>query len=195
MKRIGYIYAVALLFALYGCRSLKTDRNYISVSRYDSLFFKMENKMKETNTSYVSRHIIVDTLRLIKLPVEQSESIGKRQSRVETSLAISEAYIDSSGVLHHSIRNKDTALLPQRNVTTEVTSDTSKVIKNDSEIIDKTKSQNATKEIKTKTIKSYINMKLLVLIGILLAVGYLEMSTPFKPISIIRNLFNKLKRK
>lgn len=68
--------------------------------------------------SYVSNvsQYVIDTLKEVNLPVEKSEAkIPKIQrSELETSLAKSSAWIDSSGLLNHRLENKKTAKLNQR---------------------------------------------------------------------------------
>ena len=44
------------------------------------------------------------------VPSESSEVVREDSSHLETSVAISDAKIDSNGVLHHTLKNKDTSL-------------------------------------------------------------------------------------
>lgn len=50
-----------------------------------------------------------DTL-VIPVPVESHSSVAYQHSRLETSVAWSEAEVDTLGLLHHQIENKPTAL-------------------------------------------------------------------------------------
>ena len=44
------------------------------------------------------------------VPSESSEVVREDSSHLETSVAISDAKIDSNGVLHHTLKNKNTSL-------------------------------------------------------------------------------------
>ena len=46
----------------------------------------------------------------VPVPSESSEAVKEDSSHLETSVAISDAKIDSNGVLHHTLKNKDTSL-------------------------------------------------------------------------------------
>lgn len=75
------------LFLLFGCRTIK----YVPiVQRHDSI---VEKTVRDTVLKY--------------LPQKQS-AIAVNKSHLETDLAISNASIDSLGLLHHSIENKGT---------------------------------------------------------------------------------------
>ena len=50
-----------------------------------------------------------DTL-VIPVPVESHSSVAYQHSRLETTVAWSEAEVDTLGLLHHQIENKPTAL-------------------------------------------------------------------------------------
>ena len=47
---------------------------------------------------------------MIPVPVESHSSVAYQHSRLETSVAWSEAEVDTLGMLHHRIDNKPTAL-------------------------------------------------------------------------------------
>ena len=51
----------------------------------------------------------IDTVR-IKIPGEKIYVIKQDSSHLETAVAISDAKIDSTGILHHSLENKDVEL-------------------------------------------------------------------------------------
>lgn len=57
----------------------------------------------------IDRLVVRDSLVLVPLPVESSQTVLPviMPSHLETSLAESDAYVDSTG-LHHTIKNKDT---------------------------------------------------------------------------------------
>lgn len=78
----------------------------------------VEVQKEYVSQSYVSNvsQSVIDTLKEVNLPVEKSEAkIPKIQrSDLETSLAKSSAWIDSSGLLNHRLENKETAKLNQR---------------------------------------------------------------------------------
>ena len=70
------------------------------------------------------RQHVIDSLQKIKLPVEHSTSISPikvQRSHLYTSLSISDAYVDSLGMLHHSLYNKDAALLPVKQMINNTT--------------------------------------------------------------------------
>lgn len=62
-------------------------------------------------TTIIKDSLIVrtDTL-VIPVPVESHSSVAYQHSRLETSVAWSEAEVDTLGLLHHQIENKPTAL-------------------------------------------------------------------------------------
>lgn len=72
--------------------------------------------------NYVSRDYVekvkqqtIDSMLKVQLPIEQSTVISAKPrqiSHLRTSLAISEAYIDTAGYLNHTLFNKDSAKLP-----------------------------------------------------------------------------------
>lgn len=89
--------------------SCSTSRKVTYSDRYE----------RHDNTS-VSNHYeqlyfgIVDSLRRIKAPVENSKSYGLQYSHLSTSLAWSTAEIDSAGRLLHEIANNDSIDAPTR---------------------------------------------------------------------------------
>ena len=66
----------------------------------------------ETKTDSVIIEKIVERVDSVYFPVpsESSEVVREDSSHLETSVAISDAKIDSNGVLHHTLKNKDTNL-------------------------------------------------------------------------------------
>ena len=65
-----------------------------------------------TKTDSVIIEKIVERVDSVYFPVpsESSEVVREDSSHLETSVAISDAKIDSNGVLHHTLKNKDTSL-------------------------------------------------------------------------------------
>ena len=65
-----------------------------------------------TKTDSVIVEKIVERVDSVYFPVpsESSEVVREDSSHLETSVAISDAKIDSNGVLHHTLKNKDTSL-------------------------------------------------------------------------------------
>lgn len=69
-------------------------------SRYQSLYYTL-----------------VDSIRNVPSPKEKSESRGLQRSELETSLSRSIAFLDSLGLLHHMIENKDSIPQTVRTIT------------------------------------------------------------------------------
>ena len=65
-----------------------------------------------TKTDSVIIEKIVERVDSVYFPVpsESSEVVREDSSHLETSVAISDAKIDSNGVLHHTLQNKNTSL-------------------------------------------------------------------------------------
>lgn len=59
-----------------------------------------------TSTTIHERIVEVHDTIPFYIPVESSSSVGQQNSHLETSVAYSDAYIDSTGALHHTIDNK-----------------------------------------------------------------------------------------
>lgn len=117
MKKVIYITLLCIIVcAMAGCRTAKVDT--IERYRYDSLANVMTTTQAYYNNSLRERQVIIDSLRMAKLPTEKS--VNKlplsQRSVLNTSLAHSEAWIDSMGLLNHNIANNDSALLPVRMV-------------------------------------------------------------------------------
>ena len=66
----------------------------------------------ETKIDSVIVEKIVERVYSVYFPVpsESSEVVREDSSHLETSVAISDAKIDSNGVLHHTLQNKNTSL-------------------------------------------------------------------------------------
>lgn len=84
------------LVVLFGCRTRTVIQYqpYPVPERHDSI---VEKIVHDTVSSY---------------PVQQQQVTGTRKSHLETDLAFSDAAIDSSGLLKHSISNK--GIIPAR---------------------------------------------------------------------------------
>ena len=84
-----------VMFLVMGCGICK--RQYIPVeSKVDSIYIE----------KIVER---IDTVE-IEIPGEKVYVIKQDSSHLETAVAISDAKIDSTGILHHSLENKDVEL-------------------------------------------------------------------------------------
>ena len=86
------IFLLCLILAFYGLISGCSSPRYISSS----------------NTRIVSKDSLVIHTELISvaLPLESHSIITKKKSHLETSVATSDAEIDSLGLLHHTLANK-----------------------------------------------------------------------------------------
>ena len=86
------IFLLCLILAFYGLISGCSSPRYISSS----------------NTRIVSKDSLVIHTELISvaLPLESHSIITKKKSHLETSVATSDAEIDSLGMLHHTLNNK-----------------------------------------------------------------------------------------
>ena len=92
MSNISKIFLLCLILAFYGLISGCSSPRYISSS----------------NTRIVSKDSLVIHTELISvaLPLESHSIITKSKSHLETSVATSDAEIDSLGMLHHTLNNK-----------------------------------------------------------------------------------------
>ena len=85
-----------VMFLMMGC-SICHRVQYVPVeSRVDSVI--IEKIVERVDSVY------------FPVPSESSEVVREDSSHLETSVAISDAKIDSNGVLHHTLKNKDTSL-------------------------------------------------------------------------------------
>lgn len=88
-----FLFTILILILLSGCRQTR----YIPVqARVDSVYVE-------------KTEIRFDTVR-IKLPSDTIYATAKDSSHLESSVAVSDAWIDDESVLHHSLRNKDVEL-------------------------------------------------------------------------------------
>ena len=90
------IFLLCLILAFYGLISGCSSPRYISSS----------------NMRIVSKDSLIVHTELISvaLPLESHSIIAKKKSHLETSLAESDAEIDSLGLLHHTLANKKDSL-------------------------------------------------------------------------------------
>lgn len=109
MKKLLLMMGILLVF-LVGCNRRISESE---VTTKDSVTVVQH----QDNHVYIEkiRQQVIDSMQKIKLPVEHSIliiPIKKQRSHLYTSLSVSDAYVDSLGMLHHSLYNKDTASLP-----------------------------------------------------------------------------------
>ena len=92
MSNISKTFLIVVILAFYGLISGCSSPRYISSS----------------NTRIVSKDSLVIHTELISvaLPLESHSIITKKKSHLETSVAVSDAEIDSLGLLHHTLTNK-----------------------------------------------------------------------------------------
>ena len=96
MSNISKTFLIVVILAFYGLISGCSSPRYISSS----------------NTRIVSKDSLVIHTELISvaLPLESHSIITKKKSHLETSVATSDAEIDSLGLLHHTLVNKKDSL-------------------------------------------------------------------------------------
>ena len=96
MSNISKTFLIVVILAFYGLISGCSSPRYISSS----------------NTRIVSKDSLVIHTELISvaLPLESHSIITKKKSHLETSVATSDAEIDSLGMLHHTLVNKKDSL-------------------------------------------------------------------------------------
>ena len=96
MSNISKTFLIVVILAFYGLISGCSSPRYISSS----------------NTRIVSKDSLVIHTELISvaLPLESHSIITKKKSHLETSVATSDAEIDSLGMLHHTLANKKDSL-------------------------------------------------------------------------------------
>lgn len=96
MSNISKTFLIIVILAFYGLISGCSSPRYISSS----------------NIKIVSKDSLVIHTELISvaLPLESHSIITKKKSHLETSVATSDAEIDSLGLLHHTLANKKDSL-------------------------------------------------------------------------------------
>ena len=101
MKRISlFLVAILLLLSIAGCSHTKQITvTHSTTSTIDS-----------TSTTIKERIVEYHDTVFVSVPSESVLSITEQSSSIETSVAVSNAFIDSLGLLHHVLFNKDTSL-------------------------------------------------------------------------------------
>lgn len=195
MKNVIYVIMLCVsTCAMVGCRSsIDTIDRY----RYDSLAQIVTSIQKEHYESMQEKQVIIDSLRMAKLPVERSISKmpSAQRSSLETSLARSEAWVDTAGILNHSIENKDSAKLPIRK---EVNSTQSK---SESFSNKETSTDSSVSKIHSSLKKEFIKDKRFMIdffyysgvLGWLLVIGYVLYLLLFTRIKPFNRLFKLIK--
>jgi PBP1b-binding outer membrane lipoprotein LpoB len=96
------------------------------------IFTESEKVTDKTSVSqnYVSRDYVekvkqqtIDSMLKVQLPVEHSAMISAKPhqvSHLKTSLALSDAYVDSGGYLNHTLYNRDSAYLPVKYIISNI---------------------------------------------------------------------------
>ena len=97
MSNISKMFLICLVLAFYGLISGCSSPRYISSA---------------SNIKMVSKDSLVINTKLVSvaLPLESHSIITKSKSHLETSVAESDAEIDSLGLLHHTLVNKKDSL-------------------------------------------------------------------------------------
>lgn len=123
MKNLLVLFVVSTLALFCACRSSQPlqDRQPIILHHSDSV-----------RTEYIERVRIDTVLVEIPLRVESSrEVVQDSTSHLETTLAFSDAWINSDGSLGHLIRNKDSPIkvrVPIQNKDTKISKENKKVV-------------------------------------------------------------------
>lgn len=82
---------------------------------------------------YVERVELKDTTIYVPVPVEVYHTIAADSSHLETSVAFSDAWVDTTGMLHHNLQNKRTNLsatipIPTKTIYTNATTQQEKIV-------------------------------------------------------------------
>ena len=97
---LGMLTLLLLLLLTVGCAAPKVV--YVPTKGEDKIIYRD------------STIILRDTIK-VPLPVEEKETTTKRDSsHLETSIAVSDAWVDSDNNLNHRLRNKNTTLKAKR---------------------------------------------------------------------------------
>ncbi len=206
MKRLIYIFFAVLLLA--GCRSSKPEA-IISIDwqRLDSITALIKELRTENVQLEQEKTAIIDTLRRMKLPEEKSVNVipANQRSFMTTTLAYSTAWVDSIGLLHHTIANKDSADMPYRKETKDKVKDNSSVTNSSVSTTTKVTDQKNKSEKETIPVKVYVERfggkffytsGWVLWIGIVIgSVWFMQTRTQLKPITRIINFITKLFKK
>ena len=139
MKKLLTLFLILISsLVLSSCRTKATTsyQSLIDSTFIESMYSNIEkNYVLKTYVEKV-RESVIDSMRRVALPVEQSTAVvpTTHHSYLSTSLAKSEVWIDSIGYLNHTLINKDSASLPYRTITTKT-----EIQKQDSSYTDKYK--------------------------------------------------------
>lgn len=116
------ILLVAVVLA--GCCVTKPKPGPDTISVRDSVVVHVKDSV-----NIVDCVVVRDSVVYVELPKEQSQNVLPKEmsSHLETSLAVSDAFVDTLGLLHHSLENKDESLpvhvpVTEHTTTTEQTS-------------------------------------------------------------------------
>lgn len=107
MKKICQFLLILAILAIFSscCHTKPAATGHNITSTADS-------SNTEINNRIIHHH---DTV-LVPVPVESRQSVGQQTSHLETSVATSDAFIDSLGQLHHNLVNKDTTLSASKDI-------------------------------------------------------------------------------
>ncbi len=192
------LYLLISLFLLTACRSNRSMER-TSNSRYDSLVARLSEKATLQNSNELRQQTIIDSLRKTILPQERSQNIlpmSVKRSDLETSFARSSAWVDSLGLLHHVLMNKDSARVLQRTVTQNHERSDNKATTSVSSATTNVTGKTDFKEKKTEVVQKkrfagafFYYSGWVFWVGItVFVIYYLQTSTTLKPITRIINL-------
>ncbi len=203
MKHLMSLFIALLL--LTGCRSNRSMEHTFD-RRYDSLAALLTEKTTILKSMELRQQIIVDSMRKIALPQERSQNVlpaSGQRSELETSFARSSAWIDTAGLLHHVIANKDSARVLQRSVTLNHERKDKEATTSAMSVTTRVNDKTDTKEKEYVTVSKnrfadtfFYYSGWVFWVGITVAViYYLQTHTALKPITRIISLFRKIIKK
>ena len=203
MKKIIYILLLGACVA--GCATSKVNKSMRSLQeRYDSLVYAYITQYKSIEANKEKETIVIDTVYRSKLPVENSANVLPVQQRsdLQTSLARSAAWVDSVGMLHHSLTNLDSANLPSRKETRKESNTRKEENITDSTSGLKVVAKSDEKQLEKETIYVHTDRLAegffylsgwLLWVGVIVAVViWLQRKTSVKPVTWIINVVRKL---
>lgn len=153
--------------------------------------------------NYVSRDYVekvkqqtIDSMLKVQLPVEHSATISAKPhqvSHLKTSLAISDAYVDTAGYLNHTLYNRDSAKLPIKYIISNIL-----ITKHDTILRHDTVRITDIEKAKTTVQKQRIFENFFYYSGVLLyiiSIGYILFKCYSKGyLSMIKNFFGRIFR-
>lgn len=114
MKRaFNIIFLCALLCAFCSCRQCK-----------DIIVTNTHQQTDSVSTVIKERVVEVHDTTVFFIPVESVSSVGQQNSHLETSMATSDAYVDSMGILRHTLNNKEQEIVVPVNLQVPVSDTT-----------------------------------------------------------------------